>query len=581
MTDSNDPTRRSRRRRSGPSRVPPTIDLKATEVESRAADEPAETQPSATVDTPGPAAGTPAEERTSASDTSRGPEDRPPSPADLTAQDPTAGDPMASALGRPLSPADSPPAQDPTAGDPMASALGRPPESTVEGGSASPSPDATASPAWDPEPREGAAHAAEESDRDSLQVATPDPASATVDPLIQGPRDDPARRGPGLGTMAATGLVGGLVGAGLLYGLQAWRSTQEPSDPRVDRIEQQVGTLARRDDFRGLEGRLAALEGTQSGLSQRVEAARTLAERSAARAEEAAGRSAPAASPQNDAALTDLSNRVNAVETQVRDGLQAAAGPLQALERRVAEQEQRLAAASQPLERRLGEVEQRLAAVAQPLEQRLGQVEQRLATATEPLERRFAEQEQRLAALTRQVAEGGSEVTRAGTRTVLADRLGDALRDGAPYPEVLAGLKRFTPDAAKLAPLEPFAATGAPSAPALAQEFKPIAERLRREARQGAEDWTDRLLRMADKVVTVRAVNEPAEAGVPGTVARIEDALASGAFGEAAAAFEALPEPARQAAGPWGQKLRQRAAAEAAARAVAADAVAALNQATR
>jgi hypothetical protein len=64
-------------------------------------------------------------------------------------------------------------------------------------------------------------------------------------------------------------------------------------------------------------------------------------------------------------------------------------------------------------------------------------------------------------------------------------------------------------------------------------------------------------------------------------VARIEDALARGSISDAAAAWESLPDAARQASGEWGQQLKQRAEAEAAARTVAAEAVAALNQATR
>jgi hypothetical protein len=102
-----------------------------------------------------------------------------------------------------------------------------------------------------------------------------------------------------------------------------------------------------------------------------------------------------------------------------------------------------------------------------------------------------------------------------------------------------------------------------------------------RDSRQGAEDWTDRLLRMAEQVVTVRSVNDPGGTGVPATVARIEDALERGAIGDAAAAWDSLPEPARQASAEWGRLVKQRAAAEAASRNVAAEAVAALNQATR
>jgi hypothetical protein len=357
--------------------------------------------------------------------------------------------------------------------------------------------------------------------------------------------------------------------------------------------------VARQDSLPGLDRRLAALESGQADLSRTAEAARALAERAATRAEEAASRPPPAASAQSDAALNDLSARVDALAAQLREAAQAATGATETIERRLGEQQQQLAAATQPLERRLdeldrrladatqplerrlGELQQQLATATQPLEQRLGELEQRLAAATRPLEQRLAEQDQRLSALARQVEEGGSDVTRAGTRVVLADQLGDALREGKPYAEVLAALRGFTSDPAKLAPLDAFAKTGAPSAQALAQEFRPIAERLRREARQGSEDWTDRLLRMADKIVTVRAVNGPAPSGVPGTLATIEDGLARGAFDDAAKAWESLPEPARQASAAWGETLEKRAAAEAAARTVTADAVAALDQATR
>jgi hypothetical protein len=397
--------------------------------------------------------------------------------------------------------------------------------------------------------------------RDSLDLASA-ATGAPTDAAIGAQHDEPRRKTP-IGALAASGLIGGLVGAGLLYGLQTWRSTQAQPDPRLGQIEQQLGSLAPQESVRSLDTRLGSLETAQAGLSRRVEAAQALAERSAARAEEAVNRPAGPASPQDNTAVSDLSNRLGSLEAQLRQDVQAASGATQALERRLGEQDQRVAAAIQTVERRLSELEQRL------------------GTATQPLERRLGELEQRLAALSRQVAEGGSDATRAGTRVVLAERLHDALREGAPYADVLAGLRRFTPEAGKLAPLEAYAEGGAPSAAALAQGFRPISERLRREARQGSEDWTDRLLRMADKVVTVRAVNEPGETGVPATVVRIEDALARGSISDAAAAWESLPDAARQASGEWGQQLKQRAEAEAAARSVAAEAVAALNQATR
>ena len=514
MPDPSDPNRR-RSRRTGPSRVPPTIDLEATEVASAA-------------------------ERES---------------ADRNLQGKAAPEATASA-SRPAETANV---------DAGGGETGR--SAATEGSASEPDPEGRQplAPASD-DPRAAAADVARgaaEVKRDSLDIAS----SATgthAKTASEAQPDQPRRKAP-TGALAAAGLIGGLVGAGLLYGLERWRDTKVEPDPRLSQIEQQLGALTRGGDGRALEPRLRTLETAQSEVSRRVEAAQALAERSAARAEEAANRPAALASgsPQDNTALSDLSSRVGSLEAQLRQDLQSAGGAMQALERRLAAQDQRLAAATEPLERRLSELEQRL------------------GTATQPLERRFGELEQRLAGLTRQVAEGGSDATRAGTRVVLAERLQDALREGAPYADVLAGLRRFTPDPGNLAPLEAYAEGGAPSAAALAQGFRPIGERLRREARQGAEDWTDRLLRMADKVVTVRAVNEPGETGVSATVARIEDALARGSFSDAAAAFESLPDAARQASAAWGEQLKQRAQAESAARTVAADAVAALNQATR
>jgi hypothetical protein len=97
-----------------------------------------------------------------------------------------------------------------------------------------------------------------------------------------------------------------------------------------------------------------------------------------------------------------------------------------------------------------------------------------------------------------------------------------------------------------------------------------------RETRQRPDDWTDRLARMAERIVTVRAIDNPHATDTPSLVARLEAALDRNDLQEAAAAFDALPEPARRIAADWGQTLKQRAAVEAAARAVAAEAVAAL-----
>lgn len=409
---------------------------------------------------------------------------------------------------------------------------------------------------------------------------------ASSEPPPAGPATpvrEPERRGPGFGSLAAAGLVGGVVGAGLLYGLQEWRAREAGADPRFAQVEQRLDSLARQDAVRALEGRIGAVETAQTNLSSRVQTAQSLAERGAAQAQDALNRPLPAApagqaapAPDNSGAVAEITSRVAALEEQVRGAAQGATSAAQnataasdsakaaaqALDQRVASQEQRLAQASE----RLTGLDGRVAA----LDQRLGGVGEQVGAV-----------DQKVAALTKQVAEGGSETTRAGTRVVLADRLNDALREGAPYREELATFRRLAPDDGKLAPLEPFAERGAPTPSALAQSFKPIGERMIRETRQGSDGWTDRLARMAERIVTVRSVDDPNATDTPSLVARIGAALDRNALQEAAAAFDALPEPARRIAGDWGQTLKQRAAAEAAARAVSAEAVAALTPPTR
>ena len=377
------------------------------------------------------------------------------------------------------------------------------------------------------------------------------PAEPAEEPLAAPPGDvperpaempaRPARSGPAL---VLAGLLGGAVGAGLVLAVEAWRKPALPTaDPRIAALQEQSAALASRDGLRNVEERVASLENARAPVEQRLQAVQEAAGRATARAEAAYNRplpTAPAAAPPDDSALKELAAKVADVDKRVADTAQ-----------RVTETAQRTAGANEAIERLVAAQEQRL-----------------------------VRQDERLAALAREVAEGGSDATRAGTRVVLAQRLADALRDGAPYPEVLGALGRFGTDPARLAPLEPFSRQGAPTGAAMAQAFKPLGETMIRESRSGSS-VTDRILRMTERVVSIRSLTETGSTSVPGLVAGIEDALEKGRFDQAVAAYDALPEPARRSAQAFGQQLKERAAADAASRAIAADAVAALDPATR
>lgn len=352
----------------------------------------------------------------------------------------------------------------------------------------------------------------------------------------------PERRTSPVALLGA-GLLGGLVGAGLVYGLQL--SQQTPSgqdDPRIARLEQRVNALGQprpqNPDLSPIEGRLQALESAQNQLDQRLQEIQNTANGAASRAEEALNRPLPQPpAAQNEATLTDLSNRLSALENEVRTNAQDAAAAMNA---------------AQALERRLVEQDQR--------------------------------QNERLASLSQQVTQNSRNVEAAGqtgTRVVLTERLSDALRSGAPYADVLDALRKTGTGAERLKALEPFAEKGAPTASAMLERFEPLEAQILRDQRAASGEWSDRVLRMLDKVVTVRPVNEPGDTGVPATLARIRQALGWGDVGAAAAAWSSLPEPARRISEGWGQQAAALAAAQQASRDLSAEALAALNRSTQ
>jgi hypothetical protein len=403
------------------------------------------------------------------------------------------------------------------------------------------------------------------------------------------PPPSPERRSSA-GALIGSGLLGGLVGAGLVYGLQAWQDpAPAQNDPRIAQLEQRVSALQQRPaapggqpqgDTSALEGRLQALETARGDLDQRLQAIQDTAQQAASQAQEALNRPAPEApqpqaSPQTEAALSDLSTRLGTLDEQVRANAQNATNATNAaqeLDRRLAD-----------LDRRFGEREQRF----QDTDRRLADLDRQLAESTRRFteaDRRLSEQEQRLAALSQQAAENtrnAEAASQTGTRVVLAGRLNDALQSGMPYAEVLDGVKKAGADPAQVAPLEPFAQGGAPTAESLARSFEPVETAILRESRGPAEGWTDRILRMADKVVTVRPVNEPGGSGVPGLVTRIRQALERGDVVEAAASWDALPEPARRVSEEWGRQVKAVAEAHRAAQGISTDALATLNRTTQ
>jgi len=367
--------------------------------------------------------------------------------------------------------------------------------------------------------------------------------------------------------LAGAALLGALgLGAGLFGAMEAQQSSGAIADLRAE-----VASLRARpgvapspatpatDQLAAFEQRLTALERRPAATSAPAAPAPDLVKRiegleqglrqaTAARPPAAAGAPVPAD-------IQALVDRLAAVESMATAAGESAKTALQAANR-AAEASARPAAAPvdlRPLETRLQSLDQRLAAA---------ETEARAAK-SEGLAR-----EAPVAALARR-----SEAT---SLAVVAQSMGQALDQGAPFEAALTVTASLGADPSKIAPLQTIAKTGAPTTRAIAQLWTAEARAALDATLEPAGDqgWLDRLKAGAARIVRVRPAGEAPGDDPAALIGRIDAALSRGAIGEALAAWNRLPELARAASPGFAEAGRKRMAAEEAVKALTAGAVA-------
>jgi hypothetical protein len=163
---------------------------------------------------------------------------------------------------------------------------------------------------------------------------------------------------------------------------------------------------------------------------------------------------------------------------------------------------------------------------------------------------------------------------------VTASALNAAVERGDAFAAELAAAKLLAGDAAALAPLEPFAASGLPSATALGRELVALTNALAQTSgappREGG--FLDRLQANAERLVRIRPLDEPPGDDPAAVLTRIEQRALQADLPGAIKELAKLPAPARAAAQAWIAKAQARLAAVAASRRFATDAFAALGK---
>ena len=164
--------------------------------------------------------------------------------------------------------------------------------------------------------------------------------------------------------------------------------------------------------------------------------------------------------------------------------------------------------------------------------------------------------------------------------TIASEALRAAVERGAPFQAELTAVKSLGVDQNATAPLEPFAGAGVPSAAALAQELAALIPALQQAAVPASSNgsFLGRLESHAQQLVRITPVDAPAADDAAPVVARIDGDAAHADIAAALADVAKLPAAAQSLAAAWVQKAQTRNAAIAAARHIAADALAALGK---
>jgi hypothetical protein len=195
------------------------------------------------------------------------------------------------------------------------------------------------------------------------------------------------------------------------------------------------------------------------------------------------------------------------------------------------------------------------------------------------LTKRLASMEESARTSQAELAKRMSAENAKGRFAVAAIALREAVDGGLPFQAELAAVKALSADPAAVKVLEPFAASGVPSAVSLGRELAGLMPSIWKVARKDeAQEGTflERLQANASKIVRIRPAGEVTGDDPMSVSARIEARAGRADINGALAELAKLPADAREPAAAWIKKAQAYNAAIAAARTISQTALGAL-----
>ncbi|HTV70825.1 MAG TPA: phage tail protein [Rhizobiaceae bacterium] len=233
-------------------------------------------------------------------------------------------------------------------------------------------------------------------------------------------------------------------------------------------------------------------------------------------------------------------------------------------------------AAIEAINSKISQIEQQIAALGQgtsvpsaELSELTGKIAA-IETAVAEANQKAGANDGRLATVEQGIADLKTQIEKLGEQpkvamALAAAALKAALDRGGPFTAEVETFAAVAPNAPELAELRTIAVQGVATRQELVTEADAAAKAMIAAGRVVDENagFFARLWDSASSLVSVRPIGAVEGAGVPETVARMEQAVKDGDLAKAIAEYDTLPEAAKAAGAAYADKIRQRLAAEA------------------
>jgi hypothetical protein len=173
----------------------------------------------------------------------------------------------------------------------------------------------------------------------------------------------------------------------------------------------------------------------------------------------------------------------------------------------------------------------------------------------------------------------GQQAEQSAARSVVAQSMIGAIQSGLPFATEVAALRALGVGDDRIGRIEPLSRNGVATLGKLREEFAAVRPKIVSVIKSDPDaSWSQRLVARLSSVVTIRPITERSGPSPEAIASRIDAALQRGDLASALTEYAALPAADRTLAKPWYDLAMARITAEANAKTILAESIAALGK---